>query len=294
MLQASMEADRQLGLQDLLGTALHLCDRSGSAPSQDSCAWCKTIVALADARARQLRPSAVALRRLGVRAWSGIGLSAALVLVIAAISWQPQRTRAAGTAGTEMAARAAGEPAFFNSTATSGRRTRVAAADRIGPSARDLARDLARGIEGEVDSSASRPQRRPGDDPAAAARTAPPNPANAQGTGADGSGRGVGAAQNDQTAPARMLTADTTLGRAGGPSGRVAGGGGAADASAAAGATVTGAMRAAKAAAAGAAAAPWSAQGSAAQRDPAGLAGDGEGVPDAYRDLVRAYFTPEP
>jgi hypothetical protein len=79
-LQAAMEADRQLELADLLGTAVGVRERGrGDDP------WEQTVVALADATSRQHTPSQVLLNRLGARAWGGIGLAAALVFTLAAL-----------------------------------------------------------------------------------------------------------------------------------------------------------------------------------------------------------------
>jgi hypothetical protein len=85
---AAIEADRQLGLSDLLTSALLVRGRAGSDE------WSKTILALAEARARELRPGAVMLNRLGARAWGGIGLSAALLLTLTMLSAEPSPSQA--------------------------------------------------------------------------------------------------------------------------------------------------------------------------------------------------------
>jgi len=91
LLAAAMEADRQLGLHDLLGTALLACTEDDAPAS----GWRQAVAAMAQEHCRRLRPSQIVLRRLGARAWSGIGLSAALVLTLGLLTSQPMETRAA-------------------------------------------------------------------------------------------------------------------------------------------------------------------------------------------------------
>ena len=92
-LDAAVEADRQLGLADLLGTALALCQALGKRPATWD-PWAAAVLASAEAQSRSLRASAVAVSRLGVRAWGGIGLAAALVLALASLSTYPADVRA--------------------------------------------------------------------------------------------------------------------------------------------------------------------------------------------------------
>ena len=75
-LEAAMEADRQLHLQDLLSTA-YLLKNPQTNP------WEQTVVALAQAKCQRTSPSAVVLKRWGGRAWSGVGLAALMVVVLA-------------------------------------------------------------------------------------------------------------------------------------------------------------------------------------------------------------------
>lgn len=88
LLQTAMEADRQLGLSDLLATALTIRDAQTADP------WRQTVVAMAEARCRGLSPSSVISHRLGVRAWGGIGLAGGLVLTLGLIFANPPATRA--------------------------------------------------------------------------------------------------------------------------------------------------------------------------------------------------------
>jgi hypothetical protein len=89
-LDSAMQADGQLGLQDLLGTALSL-------QSPNPGPWGAAILAIANARCEQLRPRAVLLNRISARAWGGIGLSAAGALTLALFFGAPPDSRAAAT-----------------------------------------------------------------------------------------------------------------------------------------------------------------------------------------------------
>jgi hypothetical protein len=76
-LQAAMEADRQLHLDDLLSSAWMVSNKSPDNP------WLEILLAQADSRCQKLSASSPTLWRLGSRAWGGIALSAALVLTLA-------------------------------------------------------------------------------------------------------------------------------------------------------------------------------------------------------------------
>ena len=88
-LEAALLADRQLRLDDLLATAI-----SVSKSSDEDQAWARTVVAIADARVSTRSPSEVVLARLGLRAWSGIGLASALAITLAALASSPGDSRA--------------------------------------------------------------------------------------------------------------------------------------------------------------------------------------------------------
>jgi hypothetical protein len=90
---AAFAADRQLQLSDLLATALSFVS------SDDP--WRRAVVAVADQRCRTLSADAVIVRKLGGRAWGGIGLAAALVLTLGALSALPADTRAKAGATSE-------------------------------------------------------------------------------------------------------------------------------------------------------------------------------------------------
>lgn len=93
--QTAGEIDRQFALADLLATALAIWQsETFVADSQDQ-AWCSTIINLADARCIQLANQSLLLRRYGPRAWGGIGLATATVLTLGFLSSNPLITRAA-------------------------------------------------------------------------------------------------------------------------------------------------------------------------------------------------------
>jgi hypothetical protein len=57
------------------------------------------VLAIADDRCRRHAPSQVLLNRLGRRAWGGIGLAAALVLTLSAMTGNPREVRAVAARG---------------------------------------------------------------------------------------------------------------------------------------------------------------------------------------------------
>ena len=96
-LSAAMQADRQLGLRDLLGTAL--CARNSDDP------WARSVVAIAAHRCADLNPRQVLLNRLGARAWGGIATAAMLALAVAALAPQAAPTLANDAGRSFIAAR---------------------------------------------------------------------------------------------------------------------------------------------------------------------------------------------
>ena len=56
--------------------------------------WARAVVAVADQRCGSLSPDAIILRKLGARAWGGIGLAAAMVVTLGALSALPADSRA--------------------------------------------------------------------------------------------------------------------------------------------------------------------------------------------------------
>jgi hypothetical protein len=91
-LAAAAEADRQLGLEDLLGTVLLMCH--SPADNLTTPQWRQTLLAISEARCRQLRASAVIVNRLGMRTWGGIGVLVAGLLTLCLFIAQPPDSRA--------------------------------------------------------------------------------------------------------------------------------------------------------------------------------------------------------
>lgn len=96
-LDAAMQADRQLRLADLLGTALTV--RRAADGTIDP--WAAAVIAVAEARTTGLSASSVVLYRLGARTWGGIGVATALVLITALLAGSPGPTQAARDSRTE-------------------------------------------------------------------------------------------------------------------------------------------------------------------------------------------------
>jgi hypothetical protein len=88
--QAAVEADRQLNLHDLLGT-VHLLSRENAAGDP----WRDAIACVSDDRCRCLRPSAVVVNRLGLRAWGGVGILGALLITTGLFTARPPSVSAA-------------------------------------------------------------------------------------------------------------------------------------------------------------------------------------------------------
>src|SRR5688572_11319274 len=105
IIDAAIEADRQLDLHDLLSTAWQI-ERSRT-PAQD---FEQAVLLIAHQRADQLRARDVILNRLGVRAWSGIGLAGALVLTVGILTANPLDTQAAFSPNQSTNAGTAREP----------------------------------------------------------------------------------------------------------------------------------------------------------------------------------------
>jgi hypothetical protein len=104
-LQAAAEADRQLDLADLLGTALTVGERRRESDRDEAAhPWLQTVGSLADAACRAHTPSQVILHRLHARAWGGIAIAAALVVSVATLTTPEPSARAASTAAPGRAA----------------------------------------------------------------------------------------------------------------------------------------------------------------------------------------------
>jgi hypothetical protein len=268
-LAAVTEADRQLHLADLLGTALTLPrDRPPDGMEQ-------SVLALANARCRQATPSAVVLNRLGARSWGGIGLALALVAGLNLLGPDAARSENPVVSG----------PRSWTQTDTS--RPDDLPRTARPPTPPDLRRakpgtgsDDPDPLRSQVpDASAQTPQPPTAIDPAS---TAP-------GGGGDGAGAGSSQSQarNDSGTPLSPGARSTAASSSGG---EPAAGGGAAGRDApdtpgtSAGTTAGGSPPGRKAAPI------WRSEGWPLARDAAEAAVRDGRVPDAYRDLVRGYF----
>ncbi|HSZ55101.1 MAG TPA: hypothetical protein VK797_05540 [Tepidisphaeraceae bacterium] len=87
LLAAAMEADRQLQSADLLSSALTV-----SATTDDP--WARAVLREADRWSTMHSPSSVLLNRMGARAWGGVGLATALLILLALLPAYASPTRA--------------------------------------------------------------------------------------------------------------------------------------------------------------------------------------------------------
>src|SRR5581483_8129178 len=210
LLEAAIEADHQLDLADLLGTALAVRREPNAKFTSDE--WTRMLLALAESKCAALSPSMLVLNRLGARAWGGIGLAAALVLTLGLMSSQPRDLRAAG-ASVEILPRAnldlARATAFPDATS----RDRPA-------SARDVTDDRDRTPnDGAPSASASNDQIRKSGEASGASSAAPDS-------------TGGGQSRTDTPQVAAVGTLPPAGGRENASAGKVASGVGEADANA--------------------------------------------------------------
>ena len=266
-LAAAMEADRQLGWADLLSSALTTRQTNGDP-------WIAAVAAAADAHCRAAAPSSVILNRLGARAWGGVGLAAALVIVLGLLPTYAIPTRADEQASNPInpfAQRQSPEAESFARATPTGRRT---------PPQQEPIDDSA----SRMGADASDPQTQDHNN-----QNAGNSAAAHQGTSSDPSGQGTGAAHSDiRSSSSPALHPDATHARAIGNGNKASGGAGESASH----------PRAGQDAAAGSAAAaspekyapPWSSsQWPQRVRQAQTLLDRGQ-VPDSYRDVVREYF----
>jgi hypothetical protein len=283
LLEAAAEADRQLRLDDLLGTSLVL--RAAHAARRAPDPWAGNILALAEDRCRRTSPSAVLFHRLGARAWGGISLSAALVLTLAALSTSPTDTRAALAARDAVGRDSPDDTAdpderpLVDPRETAPRRrpqpTEEEGADRPGSETENVAArpgdegDPAEGGDAADPSSDPTAAATDGDGTEGAGRTESPDAADARpdlsGTSADAAPDGDGRPSAGTGRPGE----DVAAGDAGFPSSATSAGNGEPPAEPAP---------------------PWRSETWAADVERARQAVEAGRIPDAYRDLVRAYF----
>jgi hypothetical protein len=256
LLDTAMSADRQLGLCDLLATAVML----PQVPYAQE-PWRRTILSLAEDRCRMNRPSALVLNRLGARAWGGIGLSAALVVTLSLMTATPRQmvaeVRDSMAPAQADSAVQSGQRDAGRASVTPHREASRAAIDE----SEDQGDEFIEGSGLSERSSGSAlgavgPGKAQTPDHASASvqiRTSSPDPPAPRGRPAGGTGRG--------TAPHAQRDLTSVGGLGSGPN--------------------------------GAAAAPWeSAHWTAHQREAMESIRSGQ-IPDRYRDLVRAYFDRE-
>jgi len=272
-LEAAMEADRQLELADLLGTAVGVREGGSDDP------WRQTVFALADATARRHAPSQVLLNRLGARAWGGIGLAAALVFTLAALPSFP--TGADASSGSERVGR---RPNRIKTTDTPGpfAATQTPHRNRASPASPREAGNDTESITSPESSDAGE------------------NEANRKGTAVDGGrenagdrdGVGGGTAKarqqergNPSLTPPQAVRAnpptspDGTTGGAGGATGSASGKTNPTDSGTAA--NGSGAAKQTP---------PWKSDSWPQDVRRANQVIESGALPDAYRDLVRGYF----
>ncbi len=89
LFDAAVEIDRQLKLSDLLATALSVRQSQTVVSDSIDGQWSATIIALAESRCASIENEPLILRRFGARAWGGIGLCAATVLTLGVLSTNP-------------------------------------------------------------------------------------------------------------------------------------------------------------------------------------------------------------
>jgi hypothetical protein len=273
VLQAAVEADRQLDLDDLLGTMVQLAASGGEAFRAES-AWRESVAAFAENRCRslKLKPSAVIVSRLGLRAWAGVGILGALLLTFAALTARPGEVTAASSSALAYAAANSSQPPDAAPTNIDEEPARTAARPP-GPGGAD------------DDSNRAFPQNRPDDSTGGAMPRQNPQSHSSTGTSAS-PGNGVAVTPSPRPSPQWPQAHDASgdISHAG----RVSAGAGQSDPRAIAPGD-TNSTDAASASAIGHPA-PWTTPGWPADAAAAENAITTGQVPDADADLVRDYF----
>lgn len=261
MLDAVMQADQQLQLADLLSSAL--LSTSGD--------FGLAVCVMADRACGKHSPSEVMLARYGVRAWSGIGLAWATVIVVGLLAGNGVTSRAEEKGsllinGMPGASKISSDP--FSSSSTARRDVRT-------PGGREAASDDHSQLGGPADPKQNSAT-------AASSQGKSMTPANAGGQESGSTGQ----SSVDPTRTALSTNANPTS-----PLGPIPGGGDGASSASPAGLGESSTGRVA-ARPADRSAAPWSSDRWPTDRDAALHAVQTGQIPDAYRDLVRDYFTP--
>ncbi|MCY2952324.1 MAG: hypothetical protein NTU53_10145 [Planctomycetota bacterium] len=268
-IEAAIEADRQLGLADLLSTAWVICGQGLG--DKDLAA---AVLAVAEDRCAGLGVSDVVLNRFGRRAWGGIGLVCALSLVLGFLSANPVESEAVARAAVTGPGIAGDERGRAGENSGRGATMRRNTVGVIGV-------DHPGGDEGGFDPSRN-------------------TKAVAEGSGrmgggtemANAEGTGTGAGRSQTAGRVEPLTSGGTNAARGSEGGVAAAGTGASMGNGNAGRGALGA--AAGNESAGVHAAPaWRMAGWAAASEQAGAAMREGRVPAEYQDIVRKYFERE-
>ncbi len=246
-LAAVIEADRQLKLDDLLSSAMTAKDD----------AFGHAVRAMAERACLSLSPSQVILNRFGVRAWGGIGLAWATVIILVLLAGNGADSRA----GDRSLATSSGV------SAKSGEMTASSAEHLAGAEqgADDPRNTGSTDVEPSTTGQASKTGSKVGD-------------------ASTGSGGGHAETGSSRVAPTESHAA---TGGATSPNGETAGGTGAGRPGT--GSTTSGGLGGSRA---DRSAAPWRSDHWPADRATALQSVRDGRVPDAYRDLVRDYFEP--
>jgi hypothetical protein len=256
VLDAAIEADRQLKLHDLLASAISLTDKANDE-------WSAAVIVMATAKCASIAPRDVILNRFGARAWGGIGLSAAFLLTLGILSTNPIITQAV--------ARVQGKPIVGSSFDRENRERSV--------------------VTGGSQQAMKKISDEPGSDDHSMIPTPSSNESNPTASaskkpadGSNGSGAGRSTTDSKQNQTEQLSAAASNVSRAGA---KQAGAGGSANANASQGHDLSGANVKAQS---DQSARPWkSSDWSASRRQALEDIHDGK-TPAAYHDLIRDYF----
>jgi hypothetical protein len=250
------ETDRQLKLHDLLATALAIQHEQVKCEKN----WSTTLLALADARSREISPSDVILHRLNSRTWSGVVIAVVLSLTLTLISSNPLVSSAiAGTSADPK--RASRQP-------------------RLTPAP---SRSHSAGVG--VSQAAAVTADLPNSEPASEPKTISAERGSGTSHSADGAGAGAGRTDDFHGAAPSPAAANADVSM---PGGAVASGGTSASGRGTASSTSAGSTSATPTGSL--TLAPWRSYTWTSDRAAAMQSLHDNRVPDRYRDLVRDYF----
>lgn len=267
LLQAAIEADRQLQWADLLGTAL-AADFSSDDP------WQRAVLINADRRCSAVSPSSLLLRRLGPRAWGGIVLLITLVTTLCAWIGSPTQSLASDTTISSLNPSVAAKDSDNRPLLT--------------PIAIDAIRPSAAPPEGEDAAPANQASAKPDETSGATTSSPRGDTADKQNTSSDGQGGTLGRSSST-AAPANTRPDTMAQGRAPVANGKTAGGSAAASDESIAG-LGTSSGRVGHGTINHPSMVPWTTSDWQAEMRAAGQAVTSGDVPPTDRDLVRDYF----